>query len=200
MKIIKNIWAQLHRFVFWAVILSIVWFWIYTFVGDAARDKKVVLYIDAYSLEERPLALRLEDSCLPEGIKMIQVRSFDYDMFGGALNGDIYLMKESIVKATLEESPEKLARIELPAGMTGYAWEGQICAIKVFDPADGVGPAMQYIRYMPYPATEPGQEPPPDPEPFYLCFDSATLHLSDQPGAVDNAAWEIAMALLAIDD
>ncbi|MBO6052759.1 MAG: hypothetical protein J6Q17_03395, partial [Clostridia bacterium] len=46
-----------------------------------------------------------EDEGLPEGLKMIQVRSFDYDMFGSALEGDLYLMKESILKATLEESP-----------------------------------------------------------------------------------------------
>ena len=191
MRILKNIWSQLHRFVFWAIILSILWAWIYTFVGDTSHEKKVMVYVDAYALEQRALSLRLEDEGLPEGIKMIQVRSFDYDIFGTSLDGDIYLMKESILKATLEETPDKLTAIEIPAGMTGYEWEGETWAILAFDPATQHGPAMNYIQYTPM--------PDPEPEAYYLCFDAASPHLQTVPGAVDNAAWTVAMHLLGID-
>ncbi|MBR6376821.1 MAG: hypothetical protein IKS05_03540, partial [Oscillospiraceae bacterium] len=149
MRILKNICAQLHRFVFWALILSLLWAWIYTFVGDTSREKKVILYVDAYALDQRGLGLRLEEKCLPAGIKMLQVRSFDYDIFGGEINGDLYLMKESVLRTTLEESPEKLAPLVLPAGQTGYEWGGKCWGILAFDPETQRGPAMDYIQYAP---------------------------------------------------
>ena len=186
LKILKNIWSQLHRFVFWAIILSILWCWIYTYVGDTSRDKKVLVYVDAYGMERRALDLRLEDEGLPEGIKMIQTRSFDYDMFGSALEGDLYLMKESILKATLEESPEKLQPVTVPAGMEGYEWEGKCWGVRVFDAAAQTGIAEAYIQYAPYPY--------PEEENYYLCLDAGSPHLAD------GAAWQVALTLLAIDD
>ena len=181
MRILKNIWAQLHRFVFWALILSLLWAWIYTFVGDTTRDKKLILCVDAYALEQRPLALRLEDECLPAGIKMIQVRSFGYDFLGTELEGD------SILEAALTDTSGKLAPLTLPEGMAGYTREGKTWGILVFDPATQHGPAMDYIQYTPL--------PDPEPEAYYLCIDAASPHY----GAQDNAAWELALAFLRID-
>lgn len=191
MRILKNIWAQLHRFVFWALILSLLWAWIYTFVGDTTRDKKLILCVDAYALEQRPLALRLEDECLPAGIKMIQVRSFGYDFLGTELEGDLYLMKASILEAALTDTPGKLAPLTLPEGMAGYTREGKTWGILVFDPATQHGPAMDYIQYTPM--------PDPEPEAYYLCFDAASPHLARNEGAQDNAAWELALAFLRIE-
>ena len=145
MRILKNILAQLHRFVFWALILSLFWAWIYIYVGDTSREKKVLIYIDAYELHQRVLGLRLEDMGLPEGIEMIEVRSFDYDMFGSALNGDIYLMKESILKATLDESPEKLAPIDLPAGREGYDWSGKTAVIFATSGGSAIGKTVEKL-------------------------------------------------------
>ena len=192
MRFLKNIWAQLHRFVLWALILTILWSWIYTFVGDTTRDKKVVIYVDAYALEQRALGLRLEEECHLPGIRMIQVRDFGYDLFGTSLNGDVYIMKESLLKDTLEQTPEKLAPISVPAGMIGYERGGESWGIRIFDPAAQHGSAMTYIQYTP--------APDPEPEAYYLCFDAAGLHLASLPDAIDNAAWEAAMKLLAIDD
>lgn len=191
MRILKNIWAQLHRFVFWALILSLLWAWIYTFVGDTSRDKKVILCVDAYALEQRPLALRLEDEGLPAGIKMIQVRSFGYDFLGTELEGDLYLMKASLVEATLTDTPGKLAALTPPAGMPGYKRDGAVWGIRVFDPATQQGAGMDYIQYTPLPDQEP--------EAYYLCFDAASPHYAANPGAADNAAWEVAISFLEID-
>ena len=191
MKVLKRIWAQLHRFVFWALVLSLLWSWIYTFVGDTSREKKIILCVDAYALEPRALSLRLEDEGLPPGIKMIQVRSFGYDFLGNELEGDVYLMKGSILQAALEETPGKLAAFALPAGTEGYAWENANYGLKVFDPETQHGPAMAYIQYTPL--------PDPEREAYYLCFDAAGCHLAANPGAIDNAAWELAMTLCSVD-
>ena len=64
-KVLKRIWAQLHRFVFWALILSLFWAWIYTMVGDTGRENKVLFYLETPGLERRALSIRLEDACLP---------------------------------------------------------------------------------------------------------------------------------------
>ena len=189
LKVLKRIWAQLHRFVFWALILSLFWAWIYTMVGDTGRENMVLFYLETPGLERRALSIRLEDACLPmEGIKMIQARGFSYELFGSELNGDLYLMRESTLKATLEETPEKLTAIDLPEGLRGYAWKGGIYGILAFDPETQKGPAMEQIRYTPFDR--------PEPEAFWLCFDAKSQHLASLPGALDNAAWETAMALL----
>ena len=184
MKFLKNVWSQLHRFVFWAIILSMLWCWIYTYVGDTSRDKKILVYVDVYAMERRALNLRLEEEGLSEGIKMIQVRSFDYDMFGSALEGDLYLMRESILKATLEESPEKLLPLTPPDGTVGYEWEGQIWGIQAFDITTQTGIAMEYLQYAP--------PPYPETENYYLCLDAQSPHLED------GAAWKVALDLLSL--
>ena len=190
-KVLKRIWAQLHRFVFWALILSLIWAWIYTLVGDTTRDKKVLLCLETPGLDRRALSIRLEDACLPmEGIKMIQARGFSYELFGSEVNGDLYLMRESTLKATLEETPDKLTAIELPEGMRGYEWKGGVYGLLAFDPETQKGPAMEQIRYTPFNK--------PEPEAFWLCFDAKSQHLGFLPSALDNAAWETAMALLAM--
>ena len=192
MKILKNIWSQLHRFILWALLISIFWSWIYTFVGDTSRAKKVLLYVDAYAVSQRELTLRLEDEGLPEGIRMIRARAFGYDIFNDQMNGDIYLVRESVLHSALEDTPGKLTPIPLPEGMRGYEWEGQCYGLLAFDAATQQGPAMGYVQYTPL--------PDPEPECYYLCFDAGSLHLAQCPDAVDNAAWEVALAFLRIDD
>ncbi|MBQ1678592.1 MAG: hypothetical protein II062_03535 [Oscillospiraceae bacterium] len=190
-RLLKRIWAQLHRFVFWTLILSLLWCWIYTFLGDAPREKKVLFYLETPGLERRALSLRLEDACLPmEGIVMIQARSFSYELFGSELSGDFYVMRESTLRATLEQTPEKLAAIALPEGMRGYEWENRVYGLLVFDPETQRGAAMEQVRYAPPDL--------PEPEAFWLCFDAKSPHLASQPGALDDAAWDAALAFLAM--
>ena len=191
MKVLKNIWSQLHRFVLWALLLTVLWSWIYTFVGDTSRDKKILFYIDAYAVSQRPLSLRLEEECLPEGIRMIQARSFGYDVFDSAPVGDVYLIRESMLLSAIEDTPGKLTPIRLPEGMRGFEHGGQCYGILAFDAASQTGPAMSFVQYTPL--------PDPEKECYYLCFDAASPHLSSLPGAADNAAWEVAMAFLGLE-
>lgn len=188
-KFFKRIWSQLHRFVLWAVLLTLFWVWIYARVGDPPREQKVVVYIDAYDVDQRDLSLRLEARGLPEGIKMIQARGFDYVYFGTTLQGDVYVIKESLLRTNLEGG--RLAPIGLPEGMQGLESGGQVYGIRIFDPETQQGPAMNDILYAPY--------PDPEPEAYYLCFDADSVHLAGRPGAVDNAAWEVALSLLTME-
>lgn len=191
MKVLKRIVSQLHRYVIWAMVMIFLWSFIYTRVGDRPAEKKVVFYIGAYAAEDRALTLYLEDAGMPEGIEMIRARSASYDLFGSTRDGDFILVRETDLRTLLADAPDRLAALELPEGMTGFSWEGKTVGFRVFDPATQRGPAMAYIQYTPM--------PDPEPDPYYICFDAASLHLASNPGAVDNAAWEVAMALLAIE-
>ncbi len=191
MKILKNILSQLHRYIVWALILSILWCLVYSRVGDRPAEKKVVFYSGAYACNGAELAHELEDRGLPEGIEMVQVRGASYDLFGFNKDGDLYLVREPDLLAMLEAVPDRLAAIELPEGMEGFAWEGKLLGIRVFDPGTQKGPAMSYIQYTPL--------PDPETEAYYLCFDAASLHLKSNENAIDNAAWELAMEFLEMD-
>ncbi len=191
MRVLKRIVSQLHRYVIWAMALTLLWSFVYTRVGDRPREKKLVLYLGAYAAEDRALSLRLEEAGLPQGIELIQARSASYDLFGSTRDGDLYLIRETDLRTLLSDAPDRLAPLELPEGMEGFVWEGETLGLRVFDPLTQRGPAMSYIQYTPI--------PDPEPDAYYLCFDRASCHLETNPGAIDNAAWELAMELIQLD-
>ena len=64
MQILRNIWSQLHRFVFWALLSTILWAWIFTIITDTVPEKKVTLYVQTEDCRSEELALKL--SLLPD--------------------------------------------------------------------------------------------------------------------------------------
>ena len=44
MRVLKNIFRQLHTFVLWALASALLWSWIFTFVTDTSPDRKVTVY------------------------------------------------------------------------------------------------------------------------------------------------------------
>ena len=80
MKFLKNVFSQLHSFLLWALVSFLVWSWVFAFATDAPAAQKVTVYCNVPALEDTALAAKLEEN-LPQGLKMIQVRSFDYVMF-----------------------------------------------------------------------------------------------------------------------
>ena len=174
MRVLKNIFSQLHTFLLWAILCVLLWGWIYTFVGDTSRDKKVTVFINAVAIEDQKLALRLEER-KPDGIKMIKVHDFGYDMFGTATPGDIFMQS-----------------FEAPEGIETFVRGGKCLGMKIYDAKTGKGAgAGVYIRYAPFDGT-PAED-------YYLCFGSETWHLDGAKEAKDNAAWEVAMELLSLD-
>ena len=81
MQVLKNIWSQLHRWVFWALLSTVFWGWIFTMVTDTVPEKKVTVYVLTEECRSTELALQLEED-RPEGIKMIKVHPFSYAAFG----------------------------------------------------------------------------------------------------------------------
>ena len=155
-------------------------------MGDTSRDKKIVLYADTLTLEHRELAARLEDEGLPEGIRMIQVRSFDTSYSTMPIEGDLYLIKGSMLRSVLEEAPDRLLALELPAGFAGYTQDGKTWGLLAFDAATQTGPATDYLQY--------AYLDEPQSESFYLCIDAGSPHLED------GAAWTVALNFLKLVD
>ncbi len=191
MKVLKNIFSQFHTFFLWAMASVLLWGWVYTFVGDTTRDKKVTVFVNAPAVEGRALSLHLEEE-LPEGIKMIRVHDFNYDMFGTNTPGDIYIVPESQLRKMLEEQQDKILPCPVPEGCEALTQDGKAYGIRIYDAAEGVGAGDGiYFRYV--------AEDPASAEDYYLCFGAETYHLDGAENAVDNAAWEVALQLLALD-
>lgn len=150
MKILKNIFSQLHTFVLWLLMSAIVWSWIFTFVTDTSPEKKVTVYCHVPQLRETELAAALEEG-MPEGLRMIKVHTFDYVMFDveGIGQGDIYIIPASEVE---KYSPD-LAPVDGDMG------------VKVYDAATDTGIAVTYIQYV--------------DEDYYLFLGAGSVHLED---------------------
>lgn len=150
MKMLKNIISQLHSFVLWLLVSAIFWSWIFTFVNDTSPDKKVTLYCKVPEVQETALAAALEKQ-MPEGLRMIKVRSFDYVMFGVEefYRGDLFIVPVSEI--------ETYAEFLVPM-------EGEESA-KVHDASDDTGVAAAYIRY--------------GDEDYYLYLGNGSVHLED---------------------
>lgn len=189
MRVFRNIFSQLHTFILWLLMSVIFWGWIFTLITDTNRNRKVTVFVDVPELEERELAVKLEEE-LPKGLKMIKVHTFDYDIIGtGALaKGDVYIARESQLRSMLEQAPDCMAELPLPEGCTGYTVGGKNYGILIYDAKTRSGSGTAYIPYW-Y-----GEET----ENYYLCINADSPHLEARKGAVDNAAWEVALHLLQL--
>ena len=148
MRVFKNIWSQLHTFVLWGLASALFWAYVFTFVTDTAPEKKVMIYCDVPEIQDIQLAARLEEN-LPEGIRMIKVRSFQYVMIDtdNIQAGDIFLLPASKVEEYRQ-----------------FFQEGDQ-GILVYDADTGIGIAGQYINF--------GQEN------YYLFFGAKSPHIED---------------------
>jgi hypothetical protein len=188
MKTIKNILSQMHTWILWAMLSVLFWGWIFTFLTDTSPKKKVIVYVDAPKINAHELDLKLEEN-LPEGIKMIRVLSIDYHMIETTEDGDIFLLRESTLNQMLVEAPDTVATISIPAGEIGFESQGKCFGLRVYDPNASPEPSENDPIWFFYPYEA-------EKEAVYLCFSSKSIHLSENPGAIDNAAWEVAGNLI----
>ena len=182
MRIVKNIFSQLHIYMIWLILSALLWGWIFTFVTDTVPAKKVVLFVDAPACQDLELRMELEKD-MPEGLRMVQVHPFTYAMFdeNTLLNADLYIVPASKV----EEYRDSFAPLDdtvLP-GQT----RGPLDGIRVYDRAAGTGTADALITY-----AAPGTEA----EDYYLFFGANSLHAAALTGSGDNAALAVAETLL----
>ena len=154
MKVLKNIGSQFYLYLLWLLVSVLLWGWIFTMITDTTPDKKITIFIDAYAVEDKALSIELEKS-MPDGIKMIRVRSFSYAMFqeSSILGADIFIVKES----------------EIELYRDSFRGEG----IKVYDARTGQGAARQFIRYTADEATED----------YYLFYGAESVHTGNKDEA-----------------
>ena len=95
-KILKNIFSQLHVYVLWFILSVVIWGFVFGIITDAPASKKIVIFADADIYEEKLLDIELEKN-MPDGIRQIRVHSFNYVMFNDSalLNADIYIIPGS---------------------------------------------------------------------------------------------------------
>lgn len=150
MRILKNIFSQLHSFVLWLLVSVMLWGWIFTLLTNTTADKKVTVYCHVPAVQDTALAVALEET-MPEGLRMIKVHSFDYVMFDTeSINqGDIFILPAS--------------EIGLYAESLAPVADGQ--GVKVYDADTGSGIATDYIQYA--------------NEDFYLFLGVDSAHLED---------------------
>lgn len=180
MRVLKNIWSQLHLYLLWALASALIWGVVFSFVTDAPPEKKVTLFIDVESCRELALREALEKT-MPEGIRMIEVHPFSYAMFNEKtlLDADLYIVPESSI-ADYRES------FLLFAGAVP-AQDLREGGVRVYDASSGEGAAAAYIDYDPA-------------EDYYLFFGVNSLHAAALSGRGDNAAAAVADALVQLDE
>lgn len=150
MRVLKNIFSQLHTFVLWLLASAIFWGWIFTFVTDTVPAKKVTVYCRVPAVQDTALAAALEQD-MPEGLRMVKVHTFDYVMLDTASfdMGDIFIVPASEDPGFVQD----LIPLEGDGGT------------KVYDAGTGEGAAMEYIQY--------------GGEDYYLYLGSGSVHLDD---------------------
>ena len=166
---LKRIFSQLHRYVLWLLISAVFWAWVFTFVTDTTREKKIVLYADVPSISDRSLAIELEKE-LPDGIQMVQVHPFSYAAFDteAVKLADLYILPER----EMHEYAEQLCVIP-ETGQRGT----------LLHEPDGFSRLDAYCIY------EAGER-------YFLCYNIRSVHLGAWNASEDDAACVIAQRIL----
>ena len=190
MRVLRNIFTQLHEYVLWLLLSAVLWGWIFsTFLTDTKPEKKVVLYVDAVQCDDTGLSEALEEH-MPAGIRMIKVHPYSYALFDTAAleNADLYIFPASRAEEYWE-SFAPLTGLGGEAGQLRWEKDGVPYGIRIYDAAKRRGGAMDYITY----ASSEGP-----PEDYYLFFGVNGLHAAALTGKGDEAALETGRTLLAM--
>ena len=164
MKTFKKIMNLVPLMLFWLMITAFFWSWIFTFLTDAPREEKIVLFIECNVPGDTYIASRLEE--VPsETIRLVQVRPFSYSMMTseGIRSSDLYIVSES----SFEEYSEwfiPLPKDALNLGET-FLYENKPYGIKVFDKETNAGILTDYVGC--------------EYDHYYLVFGKESLHLEN---------------------
>ena len=178
MRVLKNIWNQMHMYVLWLMLSVILWGWIFGLLTDARPAHKLLLCVDRTQVEEQALSVELEKE-RPAGIRVIRAHRFAYYLFeaGELEQADLYIVGESRAEEYLAAFlPLEEAGVSAEGRQT-WTHEGQAYGLLIYDAETGEGAASAYIAY-----PEPGQEA----ENCYLFFGANSVHLED--GAAEQLA------------
>ena len=188
MKPLKRLWNLLPAMILWGMLSVFLWGWIFTFLTDTKPENKLTLFIDAAVTDGTGLAVQLEETLLDDAISMVKVHPFTYAMLDGEplRQSDAYIVRASHV----EEYRDWFA--PLPEGLTATSpdllvLDGLPYGIRVYEAATGTGIAQAFLTY---------HDPALPEEDFYLMLGKASLHLTANPGGLDDRAILLAEAFL----
>ncbi len=190
MRFLKNVFSQLHTFILIALLSTVFWAWIFTFVTDTSPEKKITVYFDVPAVRTTELSVELEKD-MPDGIKMIRARTFDYAIIDDSTlqQGDIFVIRRSNMEKYLPD----LAPLPILANKSGNSvglWlspDGIPYGIPVRDAGSGICALPDFVTY-----AVPGEAD----EDFFLCFGAKSLHLTSNEGAVDGCAVAVARNII----
>ena len=179
MRVLRNIVSQVHVYIVWLILSAVLWGFIFNIVTDAPAAKKLVLFAEVESCEDRALSALLEEK-KPDGLRFVQVHSFDYVMFDehGLLNADLYIVSAGSVEGYRDSfAPLDLTKLDTE-GLTLLELDGQPCGVRVWDGKEGV--ASSYFGY--------GEGD------YYLFVGANSLHAGEK----DDAAYWMIRELLKL--
>ena len=181
MRVLKRIFSQLHIYIAWIIISSLVWSWIFMLANDTSASKKITLYVDANSVNGTEFSELLEEG-MPQKLKMIKIHtssdtSFDSFALVGA---DLFIVKGS----DAEKYIDSFAKLEEKEGVEYYYHGGTAYGIKVYDKDTKKGSATRFISY--------------EDDDYYLFFGARSVHLGDINGSADDYSFVIADKIMKI--
>ena len=181
MKFLKNILSQLHIYIAWIILSSLLWGWIFMLVTDTSAAKKITIFAEVDNMHETELTLLLEKD-MPEKLKMIKVHKFSYAMFDSytLTNADIYI----VGKENAEKYIDSFVALKEEEGVEYFYHDGVPYGIKIFDKETKKGSATKYISY--------------GDDDYYLFFGVNSVHLGDVNGSADDLSFVIAENIMKI--
>lgn len=181
MKVLKKIFSQLHIYIAWIILSSLVWSWIFMLATDTSASKKITLYVDANSVNGTEFSALLEEG-MPQKLKMIKIytsadTSFDSFTAQGA---DLFIVKGS----DAEKYIDSFAKLDKKEGVEYYYHGGTAYGIKVYDKETKKGSATKFISY--------------GDDDYYLFFGINSVHLGEINGSADDYSFVIADKIMKI--
>ena len=164
MKTFRKIMHLVPIMLFWLMMTVFFWSWIFTFLTDAPREEKIVLFVECDVPDATYIAAKLEE--VPsEVIRLAQVRPFSYSMMSSEdiRSSDLYIVSES----GFQEYSEWFMPLPENALNLGesFLFENKPYGVKVYDAQTKSGILTDFIGY--------------EDENYYLAFGNQSLHIEN---------------------
>ncbi len=191
MSFLKKIFGKWHLYVSWAILVTILWGWIFTLLTNARPQRKLTVFEHSFQSQAEAMSIELEKD-KPENIKMISVRSFDFALFGqtGFTEADIFIIRASEIDTYITDfiPIEELAK-EHPE-WEYYLKDGVPYGIRMYDKETMTGSALEYLQYDGKATT--GLEA----EDYYLFIGKNSVHIGGE--GQDALAFDLAVKIVEL--
>ena len=178
-KVVRNLLRQLLLYLLCIVLAAIFTTFVFGRIRDTVPEKKVSVFADVPAVKSAELEVLFSED-LPEGIKMVKVHTFDYDVLGfaGGNEADIFIVEAANAEKYMEHFAPVSEFLPPRSIYQYYIHDGTPYGILI--KGGGNASAAQYIEY------QEGRD-------YYLFFGKQSHH----PGQ-DGAAAKTAERLMLL--